>query len=210
MFWYASCGIDRQFAVSSQCFTSIFNAGLVCVITQMEAWSMLVKSLSGIHVKFIARKYRPVCVVPHEFCIDETSLTCEIMWQFLMQSKFCIHWYVCVYMQPSLLSALWCDKRLSVLTFQGSVWASWSESMRPSPTSTSSTLASQGRSSWGCWSSWSSRSSFQAWSQVTWIMVSGCISETLKEIPQNFELSSYRTNNQQVWADVSPNLSILN
>lgn len=38
MFWYASCGIDRQFAVSSQCFTSIFNAGLVCVITQMEAW----------------------------------------------------------------------------------------------------------------------------------------------------------------------------
>ena len=51
----------------------------------------------------------------------------------------------------------------SLLVFQGSVWASWSESMRPCLISTSSILASQERSSCGCWSLSSSRSSFQAW-----------------------------------------------
>ncbi len=68
-------GIQLQFAVSSLRFTGIFNGGLLCVITQMELWSASLKSLSGIHVRFIAEKYGPVCVVPHEFCTDETSLT---------------------------------------------------------------------------------------------------------------------------------------
>lgn len=153
--------------------------------------------MSGIHVRFIAGKHRPVCVVPHEFCTDENSVTSEIMWQwqFLMHSKFCIHLnYIilistyfkikvdfvdlsCLSLVDSyyfgnsktwcLLSAKtkdffsWFD--FSLLLFQGSLWASWSENMHTFPFLKSSILASQERSSCGCWSLSSSRSSFQAW-----------------------------------------------
>lgn len=70
-------GTYAQIAVSSQYFTSTFNGGLVCVITDGG-----MKCITKIIEWNTCEVYSWKIKTNNEFCVDETSSTSEIMWQF--------------------------------------------------------------------------------------------------------------------------------
>lgn len=141
-------------------FTGIFNGGLLCVITQMEVWSASLKSLSGTREVYSWKKWTNVCCASWIlYGWDSGSCFCRANSAFIPCMRAC---YDPETSSAETKNSSWFDS-VFLPIFQGSVWALWSESMRPSPISTSSILASQERSSCECWSLSSSRSSFQAW-----------------------------------------------